>query len=175
MRISVNISAMSSYPPLRAAVLTGLLTIKENLDILDSAESPYDKETTDILKRLLAPEIKEVVTIKEVQVEAKSGRGRPSKDVRLSEEDQEKLTKEIRSLIDDLNNMGTGDTTLPTGERIQITKAKTNLVDQLLKMRERNVTAQKMEAFQETVIEILDAVVDEEGRELFLKKMEPYR
>lgn len=174
MRNLVHIRVMNSYPPLRLAVLTGLLTIKENLGILDSSESPYDKETTDVLKKLLAPEVKEVVTIKEVQVEAKTGRGRPSKDVRLSEEDQEKLTNEIRELITALNDMGSGEG-LPTNERIQITKTKANLVDQLLKMRERNTTAQRMEAFMETTIEILDSVVDEAGREIFLKKLEPYR
>jgi hypothetical protein len=42
-------------------------------------------------------------------------------------------------------------------------------------MRERNVTAQKMEEFIETVISIVDDLVPEADREVFLKRLEPYR
>lgn len=167
-------SSMSSFPPLRMAVLSGLLAIKDDLPMLDDPQSPYDSETTDILKRLLAPTTVEVVVEKEVPVEMKAGRGRPSKEVRLSQEDQEKLHSEIRELIDALNTMGTGEG-LQTNERIQITKTKANLVDQLLKMRERNVTAQKMEEFMEVTISILNDFVSEADRETFLRRLEPYR
>src|SRR6476469_7610586 len=127
---------MKSFPPLRLAVLTGLSALKDDLPALDSPECPYDTETVALLKKLLAPEIKTVTVEKEVQVEMKAGRGRPSKDIKLSEEDQETLTKEIRDLIKALSDMGTGEG-LETGERIQISKTKASLLDQLLKMRER--------------------------------------
>lgn len=165
---------MKTFPPLRMAVLTALSAIKDDLPALDSPDCPYDGETIGLLKKLLAPEVKIETVEKEIFVEGKAGRGRPSKDIRLSEEDQETLTKEIRKLIDDLNAMGSGEG-LATNERVQITKTKTNLVDQLLKMRERNVTAQKMEEFINTVIGIVEDLVPEEGRETFLKRLEPYR
>jgi hypothetical protein len=165
---------MIVYPQLRLAVLTGLNTLKDNLAMLDAPECPYDKEVVDLLKKLLAPEIKEVVVEKEVQVEAKVGRGRPSKDIKLSEEDQQKLTTEIRDLMTALNEMGTGEG-LETRDRLAITKTKANLVDQLLKMRERNTTAQRMEEFMEVVIGIVADVGSEKDREIFLRKLEPYR
>jgi hypothetical protein len=165
---------MTSYPPLRLAVLTGLLDIKDNLAILDDAQSPYDAETTAILKKLLAPVVVEKVVEKEVHVEAKVGRGRPSKDIKLSEEDQKKITQEINDLMRALNDMGTGEG-LETRDRIQITKTKANLLDQLLKMRERNTTAQKMEEFMENVIKILEEFVSDADREQFLRRLEPYR
>ena len=164
----------TSYPPLRLAVLTGLATIKENLESLDDAACPYDPETIELLKKLLAPEVKTVTVEKEVHVEAKAGRGRPSKDVRLSEEDQQKLTDGIKELINALDDMGTGEG-LETNERIQISKTKAALLNQLLQMRERNVSAQKMEEFINVVIGLLDDLVTEENRDIFLRRLEPYR
>lgn len=169
-----DIKPMTSYPPLRLAVLTGLLSIKENLELLDAEDSPYDAETTEVLRKLLAPSIKEVIVEKEVPVEGKVGRGRPSKDVKLSAEDQAALTKEIHDLVGALNSMGTGEG-LETRERIQITKTKAGLLDQLLKMRERNTTAARVEEFMEVTIKILEDFATEENREVFLKRLEPYR
>jgi hypothetical protein len=165
---------MTSYPPLRLAVLTGLLDIKANLGLLDAADNPYDPETTEVLKKLLAPTVVEKIVEKEVHVEAKAGRGRPTKDIKLSEEDQKTITDEIKNLITELKDMGTGEA-LQTSERIQITKTKANLLDQLLKMRERNTSAQKTEEFMETVIKILEDFVSEADREQFLRRLEPYR
>jgi predicted ArsR family transcriptional regulator len=165
---------MKTFPPLRLAVLTGLVALKDDLESLDTPECPYDPETIELLKKLLAPEVKTVTIEKEVFVEAKAGRGRPSKDVRLSEKDQEKLNEEIRTMIDALNDMGTGEG-LETNERIQITKTKAKLVNDLLQMRERNVTAQKMEEFINVVIGIVEDLVPDADRETFLKRLEPYR
>lgn len=165
---------MKTYPPLRLAVLTGLVGIKDDLESLDAPDCPYDGETVALLKKLLAPTVKEVTVEKEVFVEAKQGRGRPSKDIKLSEEDQQKLTQEIRSLMEALNTMGTGEG-LETRERIQITKTKASLLDQLLKMRERNTTAQRLEEFIEITIGIVDDLVPEKDREIFLRRLEPYR
>lgn len=165
---------MTSYPPLRLAVLTGLLALKENLEVLDAPENPYDAETTQVLKKLLAPEVRVETVEKEVHVQAKAGRGRPSKDVKLSEEDQEKLTTGIKDLITALDEMGNGEG-LATNERIQITKTKANLLAELLKMRERNTSAAKVEEFYETVISILNDYVKREDVDNVLRRLEPYR
>ena len=166
---------MANFPPLRAAVLTALVGLKDHLDSLDDASCPYDPETKAMLRDILAPKIVEKVVEKEVQVEAKRGQGRPSKDIHLSEEDQELVLAEIKTTMTDLRNMGTGDQQLDTATRIQIAKTKTGLLDTLLKMMERHTTVQKMESFKEQVIAILDDLVDEKGRETFLKRVEPLR
>lgn len=166
---------MNKFPPLRMAVLTGLVELKGTIDTLNDPDCPYDDETKATLRQLLAPEIKEVIVEKEVQAPAeKRGRGRPSKDIELSQEDKELVNKEIKSLIEALNAMGTGEG-LAMNERIQLTKTKAGLVDQMLKMRERNVTAQRMEEFKEQVIKILDELVSEKDRDIFLKRLEPFR
>lgn len=164
---------MANFPPLRMAVLTGLVNLKANLDSLDDPQCPYDEETKATLKILLAPEVREVTVEKEVIIE-KRGRGRPSKDIQLSAEDKELITQEIKDLISALNEMGTGEG-LATNERIQLTKTKSALVGQLLAMRERNTTAQKMEEFMEIVMGILNDFVSETDRELFLKRLDEYR
>lgn len=165
---------MANYPPLRMAVLNGLLEIKSDLASLDAEDCPYDPETVKVLKDILAPQVVEKVVEKEVVVQAGRGRGRPSKDVELSSEDKQLIGDTIRGLIEALDAMGTGEG-LETNERIQITKTKTALVRDLLQLREKNVTAQKMEEFKETVIGILNDLVKEEDRELFLRRLEPYR
>lgn len=167
---------MSNFPPLRMAVLNALIDLKQGIqadkNFLDG--SPYDDEVNQILYALFEPKVVEVVVEKEVSVPAKSGRGRPRKDVELSEEDKEKVRKEITDLIGALNDMGTGED-LETNERLQVIKAKTNLVNQLLQMRERNTTSQKMEEFMSVVMNILESLVSEKDREVFLQKLNAYR
>lgn len=165
-----------SYPPLRLAVLSGLKSIKNNLEAdpnyLEAADCPYDPETKDILKSLLATKVVEKIIEKEV--ESKRGRGRPTKDVALSAEDQELVVAEIKKLIAGLDAMGTGEG-LETNQRIQITKVKRDLVAELLKMQERMFNVKRMSEFMETTIRILDSVVTEEGRETMMKMLEQYR
>lgn len=160
---------MSNFPPLRLAVLTALVDIKDNLEKLD--ESPYDEETRGLLRKLLAPTIVENVITKEVPVTGT--RGRPSKDIQLSAEDQAKLLKDIKDTLVSLDSMM--QVNMPTSEKIQVAKTKTALLDQLLKMIERHTTAQKVESFKETVVGILEDLVEEKDREIFLRRMEDFR
>lgn len=160
---------MKHFPPLRLAVLQALVDIKANLDRLD--ESEYDEETKKVLRDLLAPREIEVPVERVVEVR---GRGRPGKDVALSEEAKEKLDKTIIDLLTALENMGTGEG-LETNERVQITKTQASLVRDLLQMRERNTTAQRMEEFMENVINILNDLVSEEDRDEFLRRLESFR
>jgi len=164
---------MSNFPPLRLAVLTGLVGLKNNLDSLNEDSCPYDEETKQALLDLLAPKVIEKIVEKEVP-QAGAGRGRPSKDVKLGEEDQKMVLDEVKATIEALNAMGSGEG-LPTNERIQIAKTKSGLLDQLLKMMERHTTVQRMESFKEEVIKILDDLVTEADRETFMKRLEPFR
>lgn len=163
---------MMNFPPLRAAVLTALVDIKANLAALDREDCPYDNETKGLLKDLLTVKVVEKIVEKE-RPEGAQARGRPSKDIRLDEEDQKKVLDEIKTQIDALNSLDSDG--LQTNERIQIAKTKASLLDQLLKMMERHTTVQKVESFKEVVIGILNDYVDESGRDMFLKRLEQFR
>jgi len=52
---------MSNFPPLRTAVLTGLLGLKDHLDTLDNENCPYDEETKTMVRDLLAPKVVDTV------------------------------------------------------------------------------------------------------------------
>lgn len=158
-------------------VLTGLLELKERVladpDFFENAtDLPYDGQTLSSLKKILAPQI--VTKTIEKEVAAKESRGRPTKDITLSQEDQEKVRTELQKLLDNLNTMADGPG-LETSERIQITRLKTNLIEQLLKLQERAFNVKKMSQFQEVVVGILDDLMSESDREQFLKRIDPYR
>lgn len=173
---------MSNFPPLRIGLLQGLVSLKASFDadptILESSE--YDNETKGILQRMFAPKVVEKIVEKEIRVEAKAARGRPTKDVALTQQDQDKVHEEINKLMEELNSLGTGEggegqPELETSARIQIIKTKASLVQQLLQMQERVFNIKRISSFQETVIAILDDFVTEADREAFLKRIEPYR
>lgn len=163
---------MKSFPPLRSSVLTALQELKEDLSVLDKPSCPYDNETTTILKALLAPTTVEVIV--EKQVGPANSVGRPSKDIKLNEEDQALVLEEIKNNLESLKTLEAEDT-LETNAKIQIIKTRAGLVDQMLKMQERHTSLTKTEHFKETVIRILDEIVDEKGREQFLKRIEEFR
>jgi hypothetical protein len=165
---------MTNFPPLRLAVLTGLITVKNQLDSLNDPACPYDEETKAALLELLAPKVIEKVVEKEVPVEAKNGRGRPSKDIRLSQEDQLMVLDEIKKTISDLNAVEITDG-MDVREKIALFKTKGDQLERMLKMLERHTTVQRMGEFQETVIRILDDLVTEADRENFMKRLEPHR
>lgn len=166
-----------SYPPLRAGLLNSLVSLKEQYDLDENflANSPYENEAKEILKRLFQPKI--VETIKEVEVvrTAKAGRGRPSGDVALSADAQEEVLKEVKDLIKQLNELDAGDKALDTGERVKIINTKSNLIERLVKMQERVFNVKRMSDFQDTVITILDDLVSEKDRTTFLKRLGPFR
>jgi len=166
----------NSYPPLRLAVLNGLLTLKEQVeadpDYLKGSD--YDGETISILERLFSPKIIEKPVERIIHVAAKAGRGRPSKDVQLDEEDEIKIRDEIRKLLTALDTMEV-DEKLEVQQKLAITKNKRDLLESVLKMRERETTVRKTEEFKETIIGILQDLIDEKDRETFMKRLEALR
>ena len=165
------------FPPLRAALLQSLITIKEQYDADPDflSSSPYDNEAKAVLAKLFTPKV--VETVKEIEVvkEVKAGRGRPSKDVGLNAEDQDSVISEIRDLIKQLNELDAGDKQLDTGERVKIINTKSNLIERLLKMQERVFNAKRMGDFMVSVMGLLDDLVSEKDRHVFLKRLEPFR
>jgi predicted ArsR family transcriptional regulator len=168
---------MSNYPPLRLAALNQLADLKQQMlvhsDYLQSPDCPYDNETKDLLHNLLDRETVEVIVEKQVGGGEKAGRGRPSKDIRLTEEDQQLVLDGIKKTIVELDEMISKAE--DTGERIQIAKTRTTLLDQLLKMQERHTAIAKMGQFVEDVVNILNDLGDEKDRETMLSRLEQYR
>lgn len=167
-----------SYPPLRMQVLSALLELKDGViadpEFLDSPDIPYDGEILTTLKKILAPTVR-TVTIDNTPKAPAAGRGRPTKDVVLGEEDQAKIRDHLEKLIKELDDMGEGDVSMPTNEKLQVIRLKTNLSEQLLKQQERAFNVKRMSQFKEVVVGILDDLVSEKDREVFLKRLEPYR
>jgi hypothetical protein len=162
------------FPPLRLAVLNGLLGLKDRYaadpDLFKHEDCPYDDETVEALTSIL--QVKEVERIVEKTVQVKRERGRPKKGG-VSEEDLAELEKEVRDLLTNLKAMEAGPS-LDTNEKIQITKTKTTLIEKLLEMRERVMNVRRLSEFQTVVISVLDDLVDEDGRDAFLERIEPY-
>lgn len=166
---------MSNYPPLRLAALNALADLKSQMTVdegfLDHEDCPYDNETKDLLRDLLGKT--EVEVIVEKHIEGPAGRGRPSKDIKLGTEDQQRVLTGIKTTLDELDSMAKG--AVETSEKIQVAKTRTALLDQLLKMQERHTSIQRMSAFIDSVVGILDDLVSEKDREQMLKRLEPYR
>lgn len=172
-----------NFPPLRLGVMASLIQLKERVDadpdFLKTPDCPYDAETVRAIYSLFAPKVIEKIVEVEVErvdmTEKKAGRGRPTKDVLLSSEDQEKVADHIKKLMEELDKLGDGEQTLEVSEKIQIMKTKAALTSELLKMQERVLNIKRMSDFQEVVIGILQDLVSEDGRQVFLKRIDPYR
>jgi hypothetical protein len=169
------------YPPLRLGLLQGLVQLKERVTadpaFLKGKDCPYDPETIGILEGLFVERVVEKIVMRGADPAnaEKRGRGRPTKDQQLTGDDAEELEQTTKELLSQLKQLGDGAKTLETGEKIQIIKAKSALVEQLLKMRERMMNVKRMANFQAVVISVLDDLVEEDGRAEFLKRIEPYR
>jgi hypothetical protein len=169
---------MITYPPLRLAMLNGLIGLKERMivqpEVLRAVDCPYDAETVDLLERIM--EVKEVERIIEKTVTVnKQDVGRPRKIGGLSADDMARLNEEVMGLFDGLKNMVVDEAGLETSERLQILKARASLIEQALKNQERILNLKSMSEFQTVVINILDDLMSEDSREEFLNRIEPYR
>lgn len=167
---------MSKYPTLRLAALNQLAEVKNQMaadaNFLDKEECPYDPETKELLTKLLKAETVEVAVEKIVR-ESGPGRGRPSKDIKLSEEDQQAILDGIKKTMAELDDMSKND--LETNERIQIAKTRTQLMDQLLKMQERHYSITRTQEFIETIVGIATDLIGEADREVLMSRLEKYR
>lgn len=169
---------MSNYPPLRLAALNQLASLQAQLeadgDFLNHDDCPYDNETKELLTKLLMPRTVEVPVEKVVGGGDKAGRGRPTKDIKLSDEDQQKIIDKIKETLDSLDELAKKEG-LETNEAIQIAKTRTSLVDQLLKMQERYFSVTRNQKFIEDVVGILNDVGSEEIREAVQSRLEQFR
>lgn len=168
---------MSKYPALRLAALSALVELQKDLaadpKFLEHEECPYDNDTKEVLRALITPRTVEVTVEKVVTTGAAPGRGRPSKDVKLSEEDQQTILDGIKKTLKELDELGIDGAEI--NEKVQIAKTRTALLGELLKMQERHYSISKTQEFIETVIGILEDLCDEKTRETFMSRIEAYR
>lgn len=166
---------MTAFPTLRLGVLQSMIELQAQFhhdpQLFDQKECPYDRETTEVLRRIFAVKTVEKEVIREVVREV----GRTPAPAKLNSAQQEEVEQTALDLLDELKKLGNGETGLDTQTKIQIIKTKATLIEQLLKMRERFMNVKRVATFQTVVIAILDDLLDEDRRQDFLRRVEPYR
>lgn len=171
-----------SYPTLRLGVLQGLAELKANFDAdqeyLRKADCPYDNDTIAMLEKLFEP--REIEVIKEVIVDKpERGKvGRPSTKKELSDDDAVELETEAKEMLTELRQLDKQDDgelkQLDTATRLSILKTRTQLMEKLVSIRERFTSVRKVIEFQRVVMNILEDLIEEDQRDEFLKRLEPY-
>lgn len=170
---------MTTFPTLRIGVLQSICELKDKFNandtLFDGKDCPYDAETIAALRQIFKIKIVETTIEKIIEREVTGARGRPKVDSKLSEEDQQTVEESARELLDQLKTLGEGEKGLDTQTKIQIIKTKATLIEQILKIRERLFNVKRSSQFQTVVIGILDDLMDEDRRDAFMKRIEPYR
>ena len=165
---------MTTFPTLRIGVLQSMTELQAQFHhdphLFEAKDCPYDSETISALKQIFKVREVEKVVEKEVIRTVE-----PVKDENLTKEQQETVETTAFGLLDQLKELGEGEKGLDTSTKIQIIKAKTTLIDQLVKIRERVMNVKRVSVFQTVVISILDDLMEEDRRQEFLKRIEPYR
>lgn len=169
------------YPTINLGALASLTTIKQQSeaheDYLDREECPYDEDTRDTLRRLLLKEvvveekvierIVEKVVEKPVPDGKRGPRTKDGPDVSEVQKEVDELRQELRQLKID----GKG---LQVGDKIQIIKTRAGLIEKMAAMSERVVNIKRMSNFQSAVLGILDDLMNDDQRQEFMRRMEPY-
>lgn len=174
---------MSNYPTLRLGVLQAMSDLKALVDAdpeyLRKPECPYDLSTIELLERLFKPI--EIEVIKEVLVDkpVRGKVGRPSNKKELNDDDAQEVEDEAKEMLKELRALGKTNEgelkQLDTATKLSIIKTQTQVMEKLISIRERFYNVRKAAEFQQTVMSILDELVAEDARELFLERLEPFR
>jgi hypothetical protein len=175
------------YPQINLGALAGVAAIKQQIeareDYLTADDCPYDQDTRDQLTKLLAPKIVEVpvekiverIVEKKVEVVSKAaeGAGKRGPKVKGSGVDMDGVAKEVQDIRDELKQLKLDSKALQTADKIQIIKTRATLVEKLIGMDEKANNQRKVGTFMSTVLTILDDLMPEEGRQEFMKRLEP--
>lgn len=176
------------YPPLNIGVLASMTAIRHQLelhpDYFDLPECPYTGDTLENVKAIFASrEIEKIVEVEKIverrievaAMAAEGGGKRGAKPkAKASGVAIDDVATEITAIRDELKDMKLNSKALQTGDRIQMLKMRAALVEKLLVMAERVQSVKRMSNFQSTVMGILDDLVDEEIRQEFMKRIEPF-
>lgn len=172
------------YPPLKLATLAPLSTIhqqlEDNPDYLTAKDCPYDAATREHLTKLLSPKVVEVEKIVEVEkkvevlVAAAEGGGKRGAKPKGSGVNLDEVAKEISDLRQELKQLKLDSKALQTADKIQMIKLRAGLVEKLIQMDERTNNLKRSSLFQSTVLSILDDLMNDDMRQDFMKRIEPF-
>ncbi|WOF44351.1 hypothetical protein KNJ79_05310 [Sphingopyxis indica] len=168
-----------AYPTLRIGVLRSLQSLKKHYladqEIFDRPDCPYDIDVRNVLKEIL--QIEERVVEVEKRIVNDGSPERRKKAPGLAEEDQEKIAAELAELLEQLKGMeeGEGENELDPSARLAVFKLKTTIIEKIINLRERVLNIKRIAQFEAVVISILDDLVQEDDREVFLERIAPYR
>ena len=169
-----------AYPTLRIGVLRALQTLKQHYladpEIFDRPDCPYDIDVRKVLKEILEIEVRVEERVVEKRV-VNDGGERRKKAPGLNEEDQEKIATELAELLEQLKDMeeGEGEKELDQTARLAVFKLKTTIIEKIINLRERVLNVKRIAQFEAVVIGVLDDLVSEDDREVFLDRIAPYR
>lgn len=170
---------MMEYPTLRAAVLRGLVALKEALvaddTILDHEDCPYDQEVKGVLRDLLAVKVVERIVTKDVGGGGGSGAGRGRVKSRgVSDAAVDQVMVKVEDVMRQLEELKRDAVDADVDVRMQLIKAQTALLEKHINMFERVMNVKRASTFEAVVIGVLDDLVDEDARDQFLKRIEPF-
>lgn len=167
----------TQFPTLRLGLLQTLRELKREFNTDDAIftreDCPYDLETIEILKEILQTTVRTVEVEKLIFAEAKAG---PKTGV--NDEDMGVVEAELRQCLDELRNLNKdADGVAKNDEdtQLKIIKAKASLIEQLVKLRERVMNVRRQTDFEGTVMGILEELVSEDDRAVFLRRLESYK
>lgn len=168
---------MNTFPTLRLGVLQNLHNLKEQFTadsgLFDREGCPYDQETKVVLREILQTTVVEVERVVERVVEV-SGRGNggvTDEDIGVVEDELRLCLTELRSIKMEREGLAkVDDETL-----LKIVKAKSTLIEQIVKLRERVMNLRRQSEFEGVVVGILEELVSEDDRGEFLARLKPYR
>lgn len=167
---------MNTFPTLRLGLLHNLRDLKAqfaaNSLLFEDSGCPYDIETVLVLRDIMQTTVEtvEVERVVYVEKESKDG-GVTDEDMGVVEDELRFALAEIRGLNKDLEGVAKKDDETV----LKILKAKTTLIEQVVKLRERTMTLRRQTEFEATVIGILEQLVGEDDRAEFLARLKPYR
>ena len=149
------------YPDISAKSLVPLQVVKESLKTdplyLTRDECPYSKEIVQLLKEILGG-----TAIKETSSFFRDGDDDPETAV-LRELTQ--IYDDAMSLKDELE--GVGD----AGEKIQLLKARTQMLQKLIDIRAQTLNLKRIADFQATVVQYMEDVLSPDQITDFLEKV----
>jgi hypothetical protein len=167
---------MNTFPTLRLGVLQSLQGLKQQFTadsgLFERDGCPYDRETVEVLRGLMETTVVEVERVVErvVEVEA-TGRGVTDEDMGVVEDELRLCLKDLREISKEREGVAKAD----DETLLKLIKAKSTLIEQIVKMRERVMNLRRQSEFETMVVGILEELVSEDDRAVFLTRLKPYR
>ena len=172
---------MAYFPQINPAALNALLNLKQQLEanpeMFSEEGCPYDEALITDLKTVLAPKIIETERIVEKRIEvpvASEGMGKRGPKSKAKVADNETIGKELQELIEDLRRLKVEGKSLQNADKIQIIKTRAALLEKMQTLSERHTNVKRMSQFMSVVLSILDDLMDDEKRQIFMKRIEPF-